>query len=346
MTNRLQPISASVKSIYQCANGKIHYTTFTRFHFHTLKVHKQVKVSLPATKEGVREEEDFKMISFKISISSLLVMLLVSNSSASLSSTMGFLYNRRNWNIALSTATIATVAVSTNACNLGWLFNRKHTKNDDVNDDDDLMSGHHIHRDPLLQIPCGLIIVDGDDNSSSGNDFNDIPPEQIHPLSTYVDTGVANTIITYEAAKRTGLLSLLPSSSSSKTKDGIQIIPEGSIWFRMGSEEATVLAPEIRVLPPTPPFNNRSKKNKMPSSNEQIPSKELILGLDFLRKYQTVIDLHDDELRIVVKLNNDNNQQVDDNKEGGVGENVADSVVVMIPLIRPRPVLDFGTPDL
>ena len=281
------------------------------------------------------------MISLKLGISSLLVLvLLVSSSSASLSSTSGFLHNRRDWNIALSTATIATVAASTNACNLGWLFNRKHSKDSDDGGNEDLISGHHLHRDPLLQIPCGLIIVDGDD-SSSGNDFNDIPPEQIHPLSTYVDTGIAHTIITYEAAKRTGLLSLLPSSSSSKTKDGIQIIPEGSIWFRMGSEEATVLAPELHVLPPS---NDRSKKARV--SSDRIPSKELILGLDFLRKYQTVIDLHDDELRIVVKLNNGNNQQVDDNKEGGVGENVADSVVVMIPLIRPRPVLDFGTPDL
>ena len=126
---------------------------------------------------------------------------------------------------------------------------------------------------PPLQIPCGLILLQG-----GKVDQNVIDAAKVHPLQTILDTSLPLSQMSLKAAQDNELFTLMVKDE----KHGDHI-PAKSLWLRMGSLEATVPAPTILV-----------KKDLEGSFS-------LRLGMDFLRQNQGVIDLRKEELNILVK---------------------------------------------
>jgi hypothetical protein len=143
---------------------------------------------------------------------------------------------------------------------------------------------------PLLQIPCGLSLADGDQQ------------KDLSTVTTVLDTGSQRTVMSWQAAKRAGfLLTHMDRRYAGGRATGVGgscavlgRIPEGICRLHLGGE-VTVPSPAIYVL-------------------ESTDSVDVLLGLDFLRDHQAVLNLHDEELKIR-------------NQEGQL---------VTIPFIRPR----------
>jgi hypothetical protein len=136
---------------------------------------------------------------------------------------------------------------------------------------DNNSNGPKIEEGPLLQIPCSVIVglnEDGHENASAKG----------HPLQTMLDTSLPTSQMSWQAAKKNGLLDLVVKDD----KFGRAYIPAALLWLRMGSLEATVHAPAILVV------------------KDQETEFDLRLGVDFLRDNKGVIDLREEELNILV----------------------------------------------
>jgi hypothetical protein len=168
---------------------------------------------------------------------------------------------------------------------------------------------NHFHAPPTpLQVPCGLML-----DNKSNND-----PSKVFPLHTVVVTGSPQTCLTKKSLERFGLSHLIvvqvppaeneasAASSSRGRIDAIHgYIPPHTLWFRMGSIQATV---QISFAIAVVDDDDESSPNDI----------ELVLGLDFLRANKGIVDVREEELHILV-----------------VGEDV------MVPFLRPRAPLSF-----
>ena len=185
----------------------------------------------------------------------------------------------------------------------------------------------HLDKEPLIQVPCGVLIPDAptttDDNQKSNMESTGTTKHKqsfsTFPVETVVDTAARQTTMTYETAQRLGLMKLIvplklghncnPSKNCRINYYYYGYIPPKALQFRLGSEEATLLAPAIAIL--------SQQKDKQ---NVVVP---LVLGLDFLRANHAIVDLRQEELHVM------NPQGID----------------VMVPMIRPRATLSFGDDD-
>lgn len=151
----------------------------------------------------------------------------------------------------------------------------------------------HLDKGPLLQVPCGIMLH---------QDVN-----TIRPVEAILDTGSRQSVMSYEGAKKAGILELVDttcvkSGSGSSSCKVFGYVAPNFVDLRMGSEEATMGGPRIAVL-----------------QKSEAQTVDLILGMDFLRKHQGIIDLRQEELHLI-------NAQGDD---------------VMVPFLRPRATLSF-----
>ena len=132
-----------------------------------------------------------------------------------------------------------------------------------------------------LWIPCGFTFLDKN------------PEAKVYPLRTLLDTSLSTTTVNWNAIRANKDLSNLVVQNH----DGI-FIPSGSLSFRMGSVEATVQAPTIRVV----------------KEENESSLFDLRLGLDFLNDNEGIINLREGELHILVEGND-----------------------IIVPFLRPRP---------
>lgn len=148
-----------------------------------------------------------------------------------------------------------------------------------------------------LQIPCGVI-------RTTDDDVTHVAGSRVHPLATILDTSLPTTTMTLAAAKTKGLLDLMVGPDDNNS----HYIPAGKLWLRM--VDVTVPAPAILVVD-----MNSGLEEKQDASSAFA----LRLGLDFLRQYESLIDLREGELRMLVEGNE-----------------------YMVPFMRPRPSVSFG----
>jgi hypothetical protein len=129
---------------------------------------------------------------------------------------------------------------------------------------------------PLLQIPVSVAL--------SG-----VLQATESPLRTFCDTGAMRTIMSWETARDLGVLQHLDRRYAGEAT-GIGScrvlgrLPAGLFLMHI-YDSLTVRAPAITIL----------------ESTEGLPDVELLLGLDFLREYQAIVDLRKEELRLLVE---------------------------------------------
>jgi hypothetical protein len=220
---------------------------------------------------------------------------------------------------------------------------------------------HLVRRSPLLQVPCGIILTGLTENhhsppqdSSSPPSFG-LPPQQqqqqqqqaenVHPVQAYCDTGVTETTMTYRAAQKAGLLPLIQFNPKGgvieATTSHLQQargdsagggVSGASLWLRLGgSTRATVAAPAIVILPRTVASSSSSSSSSLLEEAED--EQELVLGLDFLRQVNAIVDLRNEELQIMIDHPNDEQQQ---QQQGYLPQSRQQEDVILIPLIRLR----------
>lgn len=127
-----------------------------------------------------------------------------------------------------------------------------------------------------LQVPCGYIISLSQ-YTMDPRSLNDAP---VNPIDTLLDPNLDFSSITESAVMSDRYLKILyEEGGKSKT------IPAGSLFLRMGSMEATVPSPELRVV-----------KDDVQSST----SYTIRLGKDFMKATQAKVDLEEREMHVLV----------------------------------------------
>jgi hypothetical protein len=182
---------------------------------------------------------------------------------------------------------------------------------------------------PMLQVPCGLMIVltamdDHATITTTTNPFKDV----VLPLSTIIDTSLSvSTIQSHFLQQYPQLQALVQrrvtGGASDETSPPQLYLPYGTLQLRMGSVEATVVAPALQIVN----FNSTTTSHK---NDQHSDSWELRLGLDFLRLYQARLDLGEEEESLQLRISSTEQEK---------------GKVVSVPLIRPRPSLHFGDQD-
>lgn len=135
---------------------------------------------------------------------------------------------------------------------------------------------------PLLQVACNL--------STDG---------KVQPVRTFCDTGAQRTVMSYECAEQAGLLQHLDRRYAGQAMGVGSCRVLGRIPAGIGSlefDQHVFPSPAITVLEST--------------GSAEV---ELLLGLDFLREYQAVLNLRNEELLLLL-----------------------DQLEVRVPFIRPR----------
>jgi hypothetical protein len=171
-----------------------------------------------------------------------------------------------------------------------------------------------LQLEPLLQIPCGIqLALHRHDKQFYGKNNNDStskrhpPKTRQHAIAAFCDTGAQRTVMTWASAQRVGLGHLLDRRyAGHATGMGscrvLGRIPANSVELVLNGD-VTIIAPVITIIETT-----------------GTPGVDLLLGLDFLRDVQAVIDLQQEELRLIIK-------------NGGTKEK---ETTISIPFIRPR----------
>jgi hypothetical protein len=188
------------------------------------------------------------------------------------------------WHLFLLIACVGAMAAASSSKG-GWTEGMKmedYTVPDDETIDE---KKETIPTNIQQQIPCGVIQTQHPEPLNHDD-------SKVHPLETILDTTVSTTTITWAAARENDLLGLVDW-------DGTHFfLRPKSLWLRLGSLEATVPSPAIRVLQ---------------AKDEKEEAFALRLGLDFFQMNQGSLDSGDE---LFIDIN---------------GEKV------MIPFIRPRP---------
>ena len=149
----------------------------------------------------------------------------------------------------------------------------------------------HMESHPLLQMPCSLQTED-----QTG---------KITPTATFIDTGAQVSVLSYQAARRAGVLHLLDRRYAGHALGVGQCrvlgrIPAGAILLHVMNQK--LAAPAITILEKT---------------NQGV---DLLLGLDFLREFHAILNLRDEELSLLIRI---------DAKSGNQQN-------LIVPFIRPR----------
>jgi hypothetical protein len=153
---------------------------------------------------------------------------------------------------------------------------------------------------PLLQIPCSLQTEDAS--------------SKLTPLQTYVDTGAQVSVLSYQAAQRCGLLHLLDRRYSGHALGVgscrvVGRLPAGCCLLFLPNNHI-LCGPAITVLEHT------------------NPGVDLLLGLDFLRDHQAILNLRENEM--VLRMAKRRISKTTSSSHGN------DDKDVSIPFIRPR----------
>jgi Aspartyl protease len=157
--------------------------------------------------------------------------------------------------------------------------------------DNEFLPPLHMSSHPLLQMPCSLQTED-----QTG---------KITPTSTFVDTGAQVSVLSYAAARRAGVLHLLDRRYAGHAMGVGQCrvlgrLPAGAILLHV--LEHKLAAPAITILEDT---------------NQGV---DLLLGLDFLREYQAILNLREEEISLLVGMDADTGKER----------------TLLVPFIRPR----------
>jgi Aspartyl protease len=169
-----------------------------------------------------------------------------------------------------------------------------------VNEDDDDSPAEsaldYLQLHPLLQVPLAISLASSS-SSSSNSCSSDDEKSGCKPVRTYCDTGAQRTVMSWDCAQQLGLLQHLDRRYAGKaTGVGscrvLGRIPAGICQFHFhgGSSDqssgagVTVKSPPITII-----------------ESAGTPGVELLLGLDFLREYQAVLSLGEEDLALFVK---------------------------------------------
>jgi hypothetical protein len=184
-------------------------------------------------------------------------------------------------------------------------------------DHDDHDDHHHALLDsqqthPLLQIPCAIHLPEQTSSHTRSQ-----------PVRTFCDTGAQRTVMSWDCAQRTGLLQHLDRRYAGQAMGVGSCRVLGRIPAGIGrltlNGLVSIPSPAITVLESTT-GGSSSDSNSESNSHDATAGVELLLGLDFLRDYQAILNLRTEELELIVD---------DDDNDGGNRE-------VRIPFIRPR----------
>lgn len=131
-----------------------------------------------------------------------------------------------------------------------------------------------------LQVPCGYIIA-------LANYYHTEPGAldgaDVFPVDTVLDPLQERSTIAKSIVMKDRYLKLLYEEGGNS-----QVVPNGSLYLRMGSLEATLMAPELVVV------------DDSDSDNEQDQF-QLRLGRDFLKASKGKIDMDEMELYVTVR---------------------------------------------
>jgi hypothetical protein len=174
---------------------------------------------------------------------------------------------------------------------------------------------------PMIQIPCGLMIMatPGDNEAATTSTTT---AEDVLPLSTIIDTSLSVSTIESSMLQQypqlQALVRRLPGDEKTSPPQHYYYLPTGTVQFRMGSVEATVVAPALKIV------------NSSSTHDQHNDSWELRLGLDFLRHFHARLDLGEDEESLQLRVSSTEQEK---------------GKVVTVPLIRPRPSFNVGDQD-
>jgi hypothetical protein len=164
--------------------------------------------------------------------------------------------------------------------------------------DDTREGGDDAH--PLLQIPCGLALTrEGMGNlsnarllSSSASSFSkQHHTEPQRTVQAFLDTGAQRTVMSWEAAAKLGFLLPHLDRRYAGRATGVGScavvgrIPAGVCQLHLGGGMVTVPSPAILVI----------------ESTETDDHVDFLIGLDFLRDHEAIIDMRKEELQLKVE---------------------------------------------
>jgi hypothetical protein len=174
-----------------------------------------------------------------------------------------------------------------------------HVPSSDHGNDDQDDHDHHHHglldseqTHPLLQIPCAMHV--------------DLPDERedarSQPVRTFCDTGAQRTVMSWDCAERTGLLQHLDRRYAGQAMGVGSCRVLGRIPAGIGrltlNGQVSIPSPAITVLEST--TGGSSGGDNSSESNDATAGVELLLGLDFLREHDAILNLRTDELQLIV----------------------------------------------
>jgi len=157
----------------------------------------------------------------------------------------------------------------------------KANDNDEVieplSEDDDDFDYLQLH--PLLQVPCAVCLHNDD-----GSVHQDTLAQ---PIRTYCDTGAQRTVMSWDCAENLGLLQHLDRRYAGRAIGVgscrvLGRIPAGIIRLHI-YDTLKVKSPPITIIEST-----------------GTPGVDMLLGLDFLRDYQAVLNLREEEFIMTV----------------------------------------------
>jgi len=189
---------------------------------------------------------------------------------------------------------------------------------------------------PKIQIPCCLILgkkeeetTDGKISTTTASTTND-DNANVLPLSTIIDTSQSVSTLDARALQRypelQPLVVRVPNNVQhhnyqQQSSVYSYYIPSGTLQLRMGSIEATTVAPTLRIVAAEPLDQQKTGENNNNNNNGAF---ELKLGMDFLWDHLAIVNLEQEqiELQLPKAIMTDNNHENDG--------------IVTVPLIRPR----------
>jgi hypothetical protein len=174
-----------------------------------------------------------------------------------------------------------------------------HIPTSDHNDEDlDHDDHHHALLDseqthPLLQIPCAMHV------DTPGDDLKG----RSQPVRTFCDTGAQRTVMSWDCAQRTGLLQHLDRRYAGQAMGVGSCRVLGRIPAGIGrltlNGQVSIPSPAITVLESTT-GGSSSNGSGDSGSHDATAGVELLLGLDFLREYDAILNLRTEELELIV----------------------------------------------
>jgi hypothetical protein len=177
---------------------------------------------------------------------------------------------------------------------------------DNDNNNNNILNSMQTH--PLLQIPVSLSLTCSDTTDASTAAYH------AQPIRTVIDTGAQRTILSYAAAQKFGLLPQLDRRYAGHAQgvghcQVVGRIPAGVAQLHLHGT-VSIHAPALTVL-------------ESPAAQQKDAyAIDLLIGLDFLREYNAIVDLSEGLLKLHVN-----------------------GIEYPIPFMRPRSMLDMSTGD-